>query len=453
MMLSRLRAALGAQPATKNKITNPEEIDRTYKHWRVRMLYSLFIGYAVFYFVRKNISLAIPGMISEFGYSKAEIGILSSTLYLTYGLGKFGMGILGDRANPRYFMAIGLALSALVNIWFGLSSSLYFLALLWGLNGVFQAMGWPPCARGLTQWYSASERGTFWGIWNASHNVGGAIIVAMAGWLTQEYGWRSAFYVPAAMALVVAVFLVDRLRDTPPSLGLPPVEEYRDDPTGDPEPESGTLPMREILFKHVLTNKYIWALGFANFFVYIVRYGAMDWAPTFLHEVKGSNLASAGFKVAGFEMIGMVGAFAAGYISDRWFKGRRGPLNVLYMLLLAVAVGLFWLTPPGSDWLDLLTLSAIGFLVYGPQMLVGVSAVDVSNKHSAATATGFTGLLGYLGAVVSGVGAGWVVDKWGWDGGFRFFIACGVLGALCFALTWKQTARHLQNNNRKNHAK
>jgi OPA family glycerol-3-phosphate transporter-like MFS transporter len=250
-----------------------------------------------------------------------------------------------------------------------------------------------------------------------------------------------SFFIPAAIAIATALFLVNRLRDTPTSLGLPPIEEYKNDPTGEKEVESGALSTREILWENVLRNKYIWALALGNFFVYIVRYGAMDWAPAFLVEVKGANIQSAGFKVASFEVTGILGAFIAGYVSDRFLKGRRGPLNVLYMTLLAGSVALFWLTPPDSHWLDYLTLSAVGFLVYGPQMLVGVSAADVVSKNAAATATGFTGMGGYLGGIVAGIGAGAILDKWGWDGGFKFFIACALLGALCFGMTWKKSAR------------
>jgi OPA family sugar phosphate sensor protein UhpC-like MFS transporter len=425
-------AVLKAQPAAP-RIADAAIIDTQYRSWRIRSMVGMFVGYAVYYFCRKNLSAATPGMIQDLGYSKTQIGTIWSVLYLTYGLSKMVNGVFGDRANARYFMAIGLFLSAITNWFFGMSSSLMVLGIFWALNGWFQGMGWPPCARLLTQWYSPGERGTWWSIWNTAHQVGGGLILLLGGYLTEHYGWRSAFFVPAIIGVAASFFIVERLRDTPESLGLPPIEEYRND-----HPPAGTVgadaSMKEMLFQHVLKSREIWLLGIANFFVYLVRYGAMDWAPTFLVEVKQSSIANASYKAAMFELTGIAGAMLAGYASDRWFKGRRSWINVLYMVLLVFAVIEFWWVPPGNPMLDAAALGAVGFLVYGPQMMVGLCAADVVGKHAAGTASGFTGLLGYLGSIVSGVGTGLIVDHYGWNGGFAFFVICAAIGALCFAL-------------------
>ncbi|MGK5082448.1 MFS transporter [Bdellovibrionota bacterium FG-1] len=428
---------LKAQPAAP-RIKDSAQIQRLYTHWRIRTMYAMFIGYAIFYFTRKNLSAATPALIQDLGYSKTQIGAIWSILYLTYGVSKMANGVLGDRANPRYFMAIGLFFSALTNILFGFSSSLVMLGLVWGLNGWFQGMGWPPCARLLTQWYSPNERGTKWAIWNTAHQVGGGVILILGGVLTQQFGWRSSFFVPAAIALVAAVFLWERLRDTPESLGLPSIEEYRNDYPPVTLNLDNQHPIKDILFNHVLKNKQIWFLAIANFFVYLVRYGAMDWAPTFLVEVKHSSVANASIKAASFEFLGIGGAVLAGWLSDKYFKNSRGIINVVYMVLLAFAVLEFWLIPPGYPWMDALALGAVGFLVYGPQMMVGVCAADAGGKHAAATATGFTGLFGYLGSIASGVGTGWIVDHFGWGGGFIFFTISALVGAVCFVATFEK---------------
>ena len=438
-------SALIAQPA-QAVLDSPAEIKSRYTHWRLRTMYGMFIGYAVFYFCRKNLSAATPAMIQDLGYSKLEIGTIWSLLYLTYGLSKMANGVLGDQSNPRFFMAIGLLLSALMNLLFGMSSGLFSLGVFWALNGWFQGMGWPPCARLLTHWYSQSERGTKWAIWNTAHQVGGGVILILGGFLTEHYGWRSSFYVPAAIAIVTAFFLIDRLRDTPESLGLPPIESYRNDPPSELQNPSQTsteevLSTRVIFFECVLRNKKLWYLSIANFFVYLVRFGAMDWAPTFLVEVKHSTIGGASLKAAGFEFLGIGGAFLAGWLSDRFFNGRRSIVNLTYMLLLAFVILEFWLIPEGYPYLDALALSAVGFLVYGPQMLVGVAAADLAGKKAAASATGFTGLFGYLGSIVSGIGTGWVVDHFGWNGGFLFFIAAALIGAGCFILTRENTLK------------
>ncbi|MBI4212125.1 MAG: MFS transporter [Deltaproteobacteria bacterium] len=417
---------------------------RDYRYWRWRIMSSMMLGYAAFYFVRKNFSMAMPSFLDELGYTKTDLGLMLSLFSLVYGLGKFFFGMLADRANPRYFMAIGLFASAIMNIFFGLSSSLIFLGLFWILNGVSQSMGWPPCARLLTHWFSPSELGTKWGIWNASHQIGGAGILLLAGFLIPQYGWRSAFFVPAGVAIAVSFLLLVLLRDTPQSLGLPPVEVYRGDVSHRETKEEKDLPLREILLHHVLNNKYIWYVCLANFFVYIVRIGVLDWAPTFLVQAKGSQLGIAGGQVAGFEIAGIFGAIAAGWLSDRIFKGRRGPANVFFMLGVVICMFLFWKTPAGNAWIDAAVLIAVGFLIYGPQMLVGVSAADFATKKAAATASGLTGTFGYLGSTVCGLGTGMIVDRWGWNGGFIFFLIAAVCGALFFLLTWSVRSRVLE---------
>jgi len=421
----------------------PETIRKRYTYWRVRIMGGMMLGYATFYIVRKNLSIAMPVLFKEFGFTKAEFGGILTIFSVVYGFSKFFSGMLADRANPRFFMAIGLIASAIANIFFGISGSLITFGLFWIINGYFQGMGWPPCARLLTFWYSPTELGTKWGIWNASHQIGGAGIMVLGAYLIEHYGWRHAFFVPAGIAVVVTVFLILLLRDTPESLGLPPIEEYRGDVSRGCV-ENSSASFKEILFEHVLKNKYVWIVSLANCFVYAVRIGMLDWAPTFLKEAKGSTLAGAGIKTAAFELAGIVGAIFAGWLSDTIFKGKRGPVNFLFMLASSICMVALWRVPAGHPYLDAFILFMAGFMIYGPQMLVGVAAADFATKEAAATATGMTGTFGYIGSAISGVGTGLIVDKFGWNGGFIFFVIMAVIGMVLFAFTWSHRSPLLE---------
>lgn len=440
-MLAKMWNALKAQKPSE-PLRDEKEIQKKYTHLRRQMMVSMLIGYAAFYLVRKNFSMAMPSFLGELNYTKTDLGIILSLFSILYGVGKFLNGMLADRSNPRFFMALGLFAAAIMNLFFGLSSGLWTLGIFWLLNAWFQSMGWPPCARMLTHWYAPKELGTMWGIWNSSHQVGGAAILILAGYLIPNYGWRSAFFIPAIIAILAALYLVATLRDTPQSQGLPSIEEYKGEVLHHVEEKEENL--REILKNHILTNKMLWIVCLANMFVYIVRIGVLDWAPTFLVEAKNSSLEGAGWKVASFEISGIVGALAAGILSDKVFKGRRGPANVFFMIAVTICLILFWQVPPGYAWLDAFALFLVGFFIYGPQMLVGVAAADYASKHAAATATGLTGTFGYIGSAICGVGTGLIVDRWGWDGGFAFFITCAVLGTLLFALTWSKRSATLE---------
>lgn len=426
-------------------LTDTAEIDRTYRHWRTRVLYASFLGYAVFYFCRVNISMAIPQMQADLGYSKAQIGLIVSGLQLAYGLGKFANGIMADRANPRVFMALGLMLSGIVNIVFGLSASLIVLTVLWMFNGWFQSMGFPAGARLLSHWYSPSEYGRIWGIYGCSHQVGAAVVLVVVGYVV-HFGWEMAFIAPGIIAMVISMVLYERLRDIPSSLGLPPVELYRGDAVNRQTVADleTTHSVKETLLKHVLNNRFLWCVAFGNLFLYVARYGALTWAPTFIKEAKGYELSHAGWMMALFEVLGILGMLSAGWVSDRLFRTRRGPVMAVYMLGATASMLVFWLAPAGRPWLFVTALGTCGFFIYGPLMLVSVAAAGFAGKKAAATASGFTGLWGYAGAVVSGVGIGWVAQHHGWGAGFVVLAGAGVLSAICFALTWNVAARGIE---------
>ena len=213
-----------APAAHIDMIKDQDEVRSSYNHWRWRIFFGMYIGYAVFYLTRKSFTFVMPAMVESLGFTKAQLGLLGSVLYITYGASKFLSGIIADRSNSRYFMAIGLMLTGVLNIVFGYSSYLLLFAIIWGLNGFFQGWGWPPCARLLMHWYSQSERGRWWGVWSTSHNVGGAIIPVLATQVAFLYGWRTSMIIPGVIAIFAGLFLIYCLRDTPQSLGLPRIE-------------------------------------------------------------------------------------------------------------------------------------------------------------------------------------------------------------------------------------
>ena len=425
-------------PEHPNPVCDPAEIDRLYRYWRVRVMYAMTTGYALYYFTRKNISMAAKPITDEFGFTNTQWGMVLSAATVVYALSKFLSGVIGDRANPRWLMAGGLLLSALVNMAFGFAAGLGSFVALWALNNLFQGAGSPPCFRLLTHWFSPREIGRAWGIWNASHQIGGAVIAVWAGWLVTHYGWRAAFWAPAAVCLVGAFWLFNRLTDSPEAMGLPPVEVYKE----------GAAPVAAsrhddsfwgIFREHILTNPWVWVVSFANFFIYIVRIGILDWAPKYLVEAKNFSLKDAGWALSAFELAGIFGAYAAGWISDR-MDGRRGPASVLFMILLIVSVGILFFVPAGQRLTMAVVFTAIGFFVYGPQMLEAVAAPDFATKVASSSAVGLTGLLGYLGATLCGVGTGVIADHYGWDGVLWFYGISAVIGCVLLATTWHKTA-------------
>lgn len=417
------------------------QIDSTYKRLRKEVFAGTFIGYATFYLIRQNFSLAVPYMIAEYGYTKADLGIVMTLLSVAYGVSKFVMGNASDRSNPKYFSTVGLLLSALVMLLFGtlpgVLSSIPIMCVLAFLNGWFQGMGYPPYAKNMVTWFSRSERGAWWSWWNVSHNLGGGIIAPLATLGIYLFGtWHSIFFFPALISIVLAVVTFFLLKDTPQSCGLPPIEEYKHEPVATEVKDENKTTFKEIFYKYILHNKYLWYLAIANIFVYFIRYGVVSWAPTYLTAVKGFTKEGSRWAYFLYEWAGIPGMLVSGYLSDRVFRGRRAPATICFMLFVILAILVYWFNPAGNILIDNLALIAIGFLIYGPVMMIGLQAADMVPRVATGGATGLTGLLGYLiGSAGAGAFMGLMVDLYGWDGGFVALVGACILAIVFLLLT------------------
>lgn len=432
------------KPPSKTSPIQKDKVDATYKKLRLQVFLGIFVGYAGYYLVRKNFSLAMPDLLQE-GFTKGQLGLALSGVSIAYGLSKFLMGNVSDRSDARKFMPIGLALSGIVMIVMGVfpfaTSSITIMFLLLLLNGWFQGMGWPPSGRIMVHWFSIKERGTKMSLWNIAHNIGGGLIGPLAilgvAWFSD---WHAKFYLPGIIALFIAVFIYLTVRDRPESVGLPAIEKYKNDypENYSNEEHCEPIPAKEIFTKYIFKNKLLWLIAIANAFVYLVRYGVLDWAPTYLSEEKQFSLNQTGWAYFLYEWAGIPGTLLAGYLSDRWFKGKRAPVSIIYMVLVLISVIIYWKNPAGNPLIDNLALIAIGFLIYGPVMLIGVHALDLVPKKAAGTAAGFTGLFGYLGgALTANAAMGYIVDSYGWDGGFNLLIISCILSIVLIGFTWR----------------
>ena len=251
------------------------------------------------------------------------------------------------------------------------------------------------------------------------------------------HDWGAIFYFNAVIAAACAGAVALLLRDTPQSCGLPSIEHYKNDyPPDYSADHERILSFREIFFGYVLNNKFLWAIAVANAFVYFVRYGVVDWIPTYLQTAKGFSFQQSSLAWSAFEYAAVPGTILCGWISDKVFKGRRAPATILFMALTLVALVVYGLNRHGPLWIDMASLIAIGFFIYGPIMIIGLHALDLVPKKAAGTAAGFTGFFGYVfGSAIAGAGVGWIADKWGWGGVFATMIACCVLTMVFSAMT------------------
>ncbi len=468
------------------------EQQKKFKYWQWRTIIGTMVGYIFFYLIRKNFSFAMPGLTAEYGISKATLGGILSAAGFLYGLSKLVNGMLADRINGRWHMVTGLAVCTVTAFLFGFGAKIaaalagvaegeafvgtfvLVLSVLWIVNNIFQGCGFPPCSRLIPRWVPSSELSTKMSLWNTSHSIGaglagvlcGVLIMgsmgvdmsgdpAMVQTIAQNLGkditepavltaaqnvgaWQWAFLIPAIIAGVGVVITAWILRDTPKSVGLPELSEGNDGEAN--APKESKKEINAFIMKHVWKNPIIWALAVADFFVYIIRFAVLDWGPTFLREHCHMTAELAGWTVIIFEIFGVIGMLAAGWISDKVFGGRATRTCLFCMLGALVAVlGFIALQTTGATPLVLLLVLALaGAFIYGPQALIGVIASNHATRKASATANGLIGFVSYVSVLVSGWGFGLIADsKWGWHGVFVAMVAMAVVGALIFVPMWK----------------
>ncbi|MBR1871637.1 MAG: MFS transporter [Bacteroidales bacterium] len=434
-------------------------VEKKYNYWQWRTLIILMVGYLLFYFVRKNFSLVMPALESELGLTKLQLGTFLTINGIVYGISRFTNGFLADRFSRKAIMAFGLALSAVVNIFIGLSPQLngalnlldgegkatlgfaYFVGGLLIINGYMQGMGYPPCASLMANWFRPSELATKQSIWNSSHSIGAGLVALLCGFILQRYSysaWQWCFFIPAALALAGAVLVFFGLEDTPESVGLPSPEELDGEKKVTVKDHKS---YRKFIHLMVFRNPIIWILAATNFCVYVIRFTILDWGTTFMTQYKGMDIAVASSVVAASELFGgIVGTLVAGWATDKFFSSKAHRVCLICTLGATLSFFMFWKTPDSMNWLSIVFIVLSSFFVYGPQALLGIAASNQATKHAAASANGVLGIVGYVSPLVSGMLFGFLADSYGWDSVFAVAIGFGLLGAVVIASMWKAPA-------------
>ena len=404
-------------------------------------------------------------------WSEIDFGWAFTTLALAYALGQLVNGQLADRFGTRTIVSLGVLGSVVMNLAvFALTlivspdpanpnRMLLWMAIFWGANGFFQAMGWSPMVRVMAHWYPAKHRGKVMGLMGTCYQFGGAFSWALAffltGYFVEQMGgdWRSVFLVPSILFAVVGVFFYVLIRDCPEDVGLPavnPDEPHPSQRSGTGGSTSGGPTIVDNILR-TLTNPYIWIVALVFFLLDVTRYGFVNWLPAFLDEQAGEQATGliANFKEVMKRCIhplaGSVGAILAGWATDRFFGGRRAPVIVVMLAMLGFFSIVFAYIDPHNTVLVVTVVALIGFFTYGPHiLLVGHAAQDFGKKEGAAGAAGFIDGMGYIGASLTGWGAGLLIDKSGYQVTFQVFGSAALLGALLACVLWKvgPTADH-----------
>ena len=399
-----------------------------------------------------SLTYTAPVMVAskELGLDVSSIGAMTSIFPIAYGMSKFVSGVLGSMMSASRLLGLGLICTGLINVCFGFGSSLAWFCTLWAMNGILQGVGGPCCARILTSWFATEERGTYWGMWNIAHNLGGFMAPLLAGSAAASLGWKWGMWAPGMIGVVVGCILLLGVKDKPETAGFQPVEEEAvvmevvdggdgSDSSSSSPPKKEKETIKQILFDNVLKNPFIWGMALTYFFVYVIRQGVTSWFVFYLLQEKGASDAGiAAQRVSGLELGGLVGSLLAGRLSDMYIAksggkggivGKRVQVVISYTVGVALMLLAFRAVPaswPVAQWI---CIFMIGFFLYGPQMLIGLCGAELVGPASVGASEGFLGWVAYLGAANAGVPLSIIVRDYGWNAYFTTLLfACA--GAL-----------------------
>jgi len=382
-----------------------------------KILIISWLTYASFYLIRVNLSVAMPGIMDQFGLTKTALGGALSAFFVLYAIGQFLSGQLADNLGAKKLVTIGLTVSIIINLIVPSFGGLIpLLTILWGINGLFQAMGWSPNVKIVSSWFKKNYKGRVAGILGTSYIIGGALSWLLAGFLA-KFGWRYVFIIPALLSLVILVLWTKEAKENP---------EGRREKTN----------LKQTI-KAVLTDKKVWLAGMGLFGLNIVRYGFLSWAPTYFFEIQEANITTATYKALIFPLAGALGALSTGWLCDKIFKAKRTNVGLMFSLVLAVSLIAFSAT---ESWqFGLVLLAIIGFTTFGPHsLLVSQLPMVLGNRKNTASITGFIDGMGYVGAALTGVITGLLVDKLTWNYAFYFWVLGAILAGIFIYLTGRK---------------
>ncbi|HTU57488.1 MAG TPA: MFS transporter, partial [Polyangiales bacterium] len=361
-------------------------------------------------------------LVSELSFSEATLGAIDSGYLALYAVGQFVNGVLGDRIGARRLLGLGLIGTAGCCALFSSSSSALAMIVIFALNGLFQATGWPGTTRAMAEWTTPRNRGTVMAFWSTCYQLGGIFANTLCGFLLVRFGWRSAFAAPAVILLLLGGLVL---------LLLPETRRVKatDDASAQEWRAQVAAAQREVAQSRVL-----WSYSGCYFFIKFVRYALVFWLPYYLSTTLSYRADTAAYVSNAFEIGGALGVIALGMSSDRLPRWSRSTFSALSLLGLALALFVYTRLAGMGLWFNALGLAAIGALLFGPDALLsGAAAQDAGGPHAAAAATGLVNGVGSVGALLVGLAVPAISRHWSWHALFPLLVVAALCA--CAALT------------------
>ncbi len=386
-----------------------------------------WVSYAGFYLCRTNFSVLIPVLAAKEGMSRNQLAEIVFALSVSYALGQFVMGVFSDRIGPRRVVAAGMFVSAIAMIAMGFFPHFMPLVMLQAINGVAQATGWSGLSKLMSRRLEGKHRAVLMAWWSTNYVAGSLLATLLttfaitAQWFTWS-AWRNGFWIPAVCLLILGTFFY---RAVPMEAAVADSMHPRQRPT-----------LSDIIrdCESMLQDSKVRLIAAAYFLVKMTRYSLLFWLPLYLTDSLKMPFARAGYISSVFQIVGIAGVLAAGYLSDFVFRSHRLPVAFLFTCMLACGCFFTSMIEPSVRYLSLFDFAILGACTFGADtLLVGVATQESVVERKVGTAMGFVDGCGSFGQLLAPVLVANVSQLFGWPSVFR---CLGVAAVVCSCILW-----------------
>ncbi len=428
----------------------------------------LYVSYCGYYLCRKNYTFWMAAVVRENGLSPMEAGLSSSAFQMAQATSRLVLAVWIDTHSPRFILAGGLALSAALNVAMCfVTFSPIAMALLWGVNGVVQSLGWPALARVFMAWFPPAARGKWYTLLSTNQNAGSALVPFIVAPAMQWTGsWRAALFAPAAVSACISVLVFASVKDTPTqdaaaheqNISQNNNKKKKKKKSANVEKPPSTS-IWVILKEQVFLNPAMLFLSLCYMGVTCLRVIFADWAVQLLQTGWLLDEVGASSCILMLEAGGFVGSLVAGYVSDTIFKGRRAPvisvlgfLSAIPALLLMQGPGMeggalgqqgFLFLPDflrTGDYIPQVAFLLLGLFSFAPHVLIGLAAREWVHPKAGTSAHGLVSFIARVGGAAAGAPFGRYVEMQGWGGGMWLVVGMSLFSGFAMLPLWHKAA-------------
>ena len=397
------------------------------KHFELKspaglVLFLTWLLFGMYYVNRFNYSPMIPLLKADLDITNTQAGWLMALFFISYTIFQLPSGFLGDRFGPRKALTWGAVISIAGNLIFSQATSFGILSLGQLVNGLGQAMGWTSSLKLIVTWFPRSRRATAIGLFATSVTAGSSIGIWLSGLLGDHLGWRSSFIIPPVfMALVVSLFWI-KVKDTPRERGLP---DFDDEVQLERQIENDPRSRLSL----VLSNRILWSVALVYFCFVYVQFGCLVWIPSFLKEAYAMSVDRASTITALVLLPGVFASPLAGFLSDHYFGGKRKPLILMGMFILALST--FLLSRQVNIMPAAGLLAIVGLMIIMPDVLLAAYPSDILSRKLSATGMGFLTTFTSIAGIITTPLSGKIIDLFNsYTAVFLSFAVVALTGAL-----------------------